>query len=116
MFCIFVNTMKKINTKKELTEIINSTDNIILVKFGAEWCNPCNTLNDYIYKIENTYKDNVIFLSVDVDKNEEIIEEYNIKAIPKTLLFKNSIIIDRFNGLVSSTELINRINIALHGE
>lgn len=44
------------------------------------------------------YKDNVVFLKVDVEEAEKVAEEYKVDAMPTFVLFKKGEEVDRTTG------------------
>ncbi|SBT76354.1 thioredoxin 3, putative [Plasmodium ovale] len=64
-----------------LKDIFRSTKGFSLVlKFGANWCKPCNAIKEYFKNKTNTHV--VTLIDIDVDIHEALQEEYNIKALP----------------------------------
>ena len=52
-----------------------------VVKFSADWCNPCKVLQKTLDKLEPQYP-NVNFIHVDVEDSEELAQQYQIQNIP----------------------------------
>ena len=52
-----------------------------VINIGAEWCFPCKALDK---QLENFDKCEVV--RYDVDEDEEIVEKYNVRGIPVTIL------------------------------
>lgn len=72
---------------------------ILVCKFSAEWCGPCKSLAPKIDTLSLSYDENkVLFLSIDIDKNEEIASKFDISSMPTTLLIKNCKIIKTVVG------------------
>tara|TARA_Y100000590_G_scaffold417965_1_gene518199 strand:- start:319 stop:657 length:339 start_codon:yes stop_codon:yes gene_type:complete len=88
--------MKSISNKKEYGNIIVSSKIPIVVDFFAEWCGPCKRLTPKLEELEQTYKDKILFLKVDVDNNDcsDICELYNITSMPTLIFIKDSLQID----------------------
>ena len=60
-------------------------DKPTFVDFFAEWCPPCKILKPML---EKTCKDNGFnFISINVDENAAISEEYKVQGIPYVVLF-----------------------------
>jgi putative thioredoxin len=55
------------------------------VDFFADWCPPCRMLKPMLEKAcqENGFN----FISINVDQNHTISEEYNVQGIPYVVLF-----------------------------
>ncbi len=60
-----------------------------VLKFGAEWCRPCQKIKPEIQKWATLNKGKLTFYDVDTDKAPEIVEKYNITSIP-VFVFLNS--------------------------
>lgn len=52
-----------------------------VIKFGAEWCNPCKVMEKTLANIEPKYP-NVNFVHVDVEESPELCQEFQITNIP----------------------------------
>jgi|ERR1035437_6261334 thioredoxin 1 len=81
----------------ELETILNS-DKLIILDFYATWCNPCKRMHPIYSKLANEYRKSVIFLQMDIDKNE-FDNKCNITAVPTFLLIKGVKIVKIINGV-----------------
>lgn len=78
-----------------------------VIKIGAEWCMPCKVLDK---ALDNFKKCEVI--KYDADENEEIVNKYNVRGIPVTILLDdNDNELRRWVGLFNIDELNNAIEI-----
>lgn len=101
--------MEKILTKEELTNVITNRNNVIL-KFSAEWCQPCKLLGSIINDVIGEYND-VNFVECDVDDvDEELIKEYDIKNVPVMIFFQDGFQIDKTIGMIGREKLIEKLN------
>lgn len=92
---------------------IMKAKNLSVVQFKTEWSGTCQII-DPIYKgLAKTYKGQVNFFSVDIDREKELYSQYNIKEVPTFLFFKCDELIDQASGLVSKNKLIAKIENAL---
>lgn len=86
-------TITEITTASQLEEIIKNNDKVV-VDFGATWCGPCKAYKPVYHEIAEEYNTKgIMFCEVVMDKMDskeevKIIDEYKIKYIPKTMLFK----------------------------
>ena len=55
---------------------------VCVVDFFATWCGPCMRLIPELEKMAEKYKDQVIFLKVNADKEKELCGMFNIVALP----------------------------------
>ena len=57
------------------------------------------------------YSEKVVVGKLDVDKNQEISNRYNITSIPAILFFKNGKVKDKIIGKPTEEELDNKIKL-----
>ncbi|PRP54292.1 thiol reductase thioredoxin [Bacillus halotolerans] len=79
--------MKKITTKEQFNELIQS-DKEIIVKFYADWCPDCTRMNMFIGDILESYNQNDWY-ELNKDELPELAETYQVMGIPSLLIFKN---------------------------
>lgn len=78
------------------TAIFENKDKLILLVFTATWCNPCKQLKKQLYDssskegIVTDYQDklHVIYIDADTEENSELIECYEVSALPTQKLVK----------------------------
>ena len=88
-------------------------DKPTFVDFFAEWCQPCKILKPML---EKTCKDNGFnFVSINVDENEKISEQYNVQGIPYVVLFLKGKKAFDFTG-VNTKKLDEAVEMAKKGE
>ena len=58
----------------------------MVIDFWASWCGPCMRLIPEMEKLAAKYKDQVIFVKVNADKEKELANVFNVVALP-TLFF-----------------------------
>lgn len=85
------------------SQVINS-DNPVIVNFHAEWCDPCKILTPKMLELlENS---NEIDLAIiDVEANLDLVETFEVKAVPAVLAFRNGVVVDKFIGLVDANSI-----------
>lgn len=59
---------------EEFKYLLTKDHKILIVKFGAEWCKPCQNIKPYINQLLTTYKgDGLVFQSIEVNlKDDEL--------------------------------------------
>jgi len=77
----------------------------VLVDFTATWCGPCKMLAPVLDQVKKEVGEKAIILKVDVDKNPEAANAYQVQGVPTLLLFKNGQIKWRQTGVVPKEQL-----------
>lgn len=97
----------KVNKENFKSEVIDSNQSV-LVDFYAQWCGPCKMLRPIIDEIagENS---TVKFVSIDIDEEIELAEEYNVSSVPCLVLFEKGNEVKRSVGLISKDDIVDLI-------
>lgn len=77
----------QVDSKAAFDESIKS-GKLVVVDFYATWCGPCKVIAPKVAEMDNEF-DGVEFIKVDVDSLSEVAAEYQIRAMPTFLLFKD---------------------------
>lgn len=89
-------------------ELINS-EKPVLIDFFATWCGPCQVLAPILVEAKESLGDSVAIIKVDVDKNQEVAAQFQVRGVPTMILFQNGKMLWRQSGVVSSNELVSII-------
>ncbi len=77
----------------ELYLEIKDTSRIIIMYFGATWCDGCKLLKANLCKLNEERIPNVYIYQVDVSNNQELTDIFNVTSIPTTVvIYKKKII------------------------
>lgn len=81
----------------------------VLVDFFATWCGPCQTLAPILKQVKDSLGDRVSIIKIDVDKNQQIASQYQVRGVPTMILFQNGKQLWRQSGVLSKEDLIKTI-------
>ena len=87
-------------------EIINNKK-FTLVDFYADWCGPCKLMKPILEELKSKLRDEITILKIDVDKNPQVSQAYQIQGVPTLILFGEGKVKWRKSGVVSAQELQN---------
>jgi thioredoxin 1 len=81
----------------------------VLVDFWAEWCGPCKMVAPVLDELAKEYEGKIKIAKVDVDQNQQVAGNFNIRSIPTLLFFKNGQVVKQLIGAHPKTKLITEI-------
>lgn len=89
-------------------EIIQS-DKPVLVDFFATWCGPCQMLGPILKEVKANLGERISIIKIDVDKNQAVAAQYQVRGVPTMILFQNGKPLWRQSGVLSKEDLIKVI-------
>lgn len=100
---------KKVKIITDMTYPQFITKGVVLVDFWATWCKPCLMQTPIVEDLAREFGDKVRFGKIDVDRNKQTPEDFEIINIPTLMLFKDGKMVERYTGLQQEETLKNAI-------
>ena len=101
----------EINQDEFLNSVVEKSKEIpVLVDFWAPWCGPCKQLTPILEKVVNEKNGKVILVKINVDENQQIAGQLNVRSIPTVYGFVDGKPIDAFQGAQPESKILEMIN------
>jgi thiol-disulfide isomerase/thioredoxin len=76
--------------ESSLSSFEGETD-VVAIDFGATWCSPCERQRPIFERVAGWFdreqpEASVVFVTVDVDENETLPEQFTVRSVPTTII------------------------------
>lgn len=105
LVCINIHFLIQLTTSDNTFNKIIHESIPVLVDFYADWCLPCRILSPILKNLAEEMGDEIRILKLDIEKNKETAQKYQIFSVPTIYLFQNGDVIWKGSGARSKEEL-----------
>lgn len=76
-----------------------------IIDFFATWCGPCRLVGPILDDLKSDLGEDVRIFKIDVDQNQALASQYNVRSIPTIMIFKDGELKWRETGVQSKVKL-----------
>ena len=92
-------------TDASFEQDVLKSDKPVLLDFWAEWCGPCKMIGPILEELSGEYGDKLQIAKMNVDENQGVPAQFNIRGIPTLILFKNGTVAAQKVGALAKSQL-----------
>ena len=98
--------LKKDNFETE----VKKSDIPVIVDFWASWCGPCMNFAPVFEETSKEYSGKLKFAKVNVEENQDLAGEFNVRGIPCLIIFNKGEEVERLVGSMEKDSLKEKID------
>jgi len=91
----------QVRDEGHLDELV--ADGVVFVDFYADWCGPCVAMETILERV--AAETGVPVATVDVETEESLAAQYDVRGVPAILLFSDGEVVERRTGLQDQADL-----------
>jgi thioredoxin 1 len=99
---------KEIKMNNSFDSLIKS-EKPVLIDFFATWCGPCKVLGPILKEVKDNLGEGISIIKIDVDKNQQIAAQYQVRGVPTMILFQDGKQLWRESGVLDKNAIIKVI-------
>ncbi len=78
---------------------------VTLKDFYADWCGPCKTQDPILEEIEEDRGDSFEIEKINVDEEQDVANEYQVRSLPTLIVENEDGIVERFVGVTQRDDI-----------
>ena len=101
--------MSVLTVNKNNFESVKTSSKPVLLDFYADWCGPCRMVSPIVEEIAQENPQYLIG-KINVDKEPELAQKFNVLSIPTLAVIKNGKVISQSAGARPKAEILAMLN------
>lgn len=81
----------------------------VLVDFHATWCGPCKMMAPELERFAQNNSDKLRVIKIDIDRNQQAAQQYNIQGVPTLILFREGKVLWRQSGAMNAQQISDAV-------
>lgn len=95
-------------TKDNFDSII-SQNNLVVIDFTADWCEPCQAFSESYSAMAKDFPE-AIFAQINVGNEVELANDFNVRSVPMIMILRHQVAVFMQSGVMTSTDLKRLVN------
>lgn len=100
-------------TSQNFAEKVLDAEQMVIVNFTSDQSPACQIQEPEFKAVSRDYQGRVSFARLDIDKNGDLVRQWNIDGIPTIIFFNRGVEIHRIKGILMRDRLRKQIEGAL---
>ena len=85
----------------------------VLVDFYADWCGPCKMMTPFVDELAREQQGAALIAKLDTDRAQRTAQQFDIRGIPTTIVFKGGKEVARQTGAIPKPMLVQMLDAVL---
>lgn len=82
-----------------------SFQQLVIVDFWADWCEPCKNLMPVLEKIAGEYPEHLLLAKINADEQQMLAAQFGVRSLPTVMFVKEGQPVDGFTGAKTEPEI-----------
>lgn len=78
---------------------------LVVLKFGAEWCPPCRMVDQSLDQLKESHGASVVVQKIDIGEEPSLASQFGVRGIPRIFLLRDGEVIDDITGSRTHSDL-----------
>ena len=90
-----------------------AVDEVVLVDFGADWCEPCKAMEPILEELAADYDGRLRVVRLDVDQSPAVTERLGVMSLPTLVFLRSGEVVHRLVGARGKLDMTREVDALL---